>query len=148
MPTQVPQTATVPLTDAQIKALPTGDFTLVAAEGAGKLIVPLAIVITIDTTAGAYTNVTSGFSSLVYNGAADASIYFNNSIFTQGTKRTVVLPIAVYDDSGNGTAAHFNTANAANAPLVLSVGNVDGAFTGGHASNTGAVTVVYLVLDV
>lgn len=50
-------TAIVPLTDAQIKALPTTPITLVAAPSAGSWVKILGGSIVINNTAGAYTNI-------------------------------------------------------------------------------------------
>lgn len=49
--------ATVTLTDAQIKALPTTPITLVAAPGAGFFLQPLRAVLICDASGGVYTNI-------------------------------------------------------------------------------------------
>lgn len=134
-----------PLTDAQIKALPTGDFTLVAGIP-GKIIKVVSASLTLDTLAGAYTNVTAASAGLLYNGD-DASSYFLTDEFSQVGLQTITLIGPSYPGAG-GSRLDGRWADVSlllGAPLQLSVGNADGAFTGGHVDNSLTVNVHYLL---
>lgn len=155
----------IPLTNAQIKALPSAPFTLVAAPGSGRMIQPLFAEIKIDASAGLYGNVdAAAFLSLQITGHDRSSYVANDatltpaavdmdSLFGSASINGAWLTPLVRPDPGWWLLSEaFNgyPGDLLNAPLQLVVDNSGGGspvdFTGGHASNSGLVTVFYLVL--
>ncbi len=156
---------TTVLTDAQVKALPTTGIPVVAAPGAGFAIEPLWAVIWCKAASGAYTNIdAAGSLTLRFAGASSMSYVPNDVLITGGsatrlsdllgstTPRSVrLLP---YNDTeavdGWGMVpAVLQSSLVTNAALVLTLDNGgSGNLTGGHASNTVTVVVVFLVVAV
>jgi hypothetical protein len=162
--------ATVTLTDAQIKALPSTPVEIVAAPGVGRFLVPIGAWLVLDATAGAYTNFNAfdglnPYASSVYL-AWDALNFFDDALgpvaadgfLSLAERRVTYLSPA----SGNLQEVGGNLANSsglvygAAAPATtgydngsLSVvgqnNNALGNFTGGNAANTLAVTMWYCV---
>lgn len=152
------RTATVTLTDAQIKSLATGEVDLVPAPGAGKMNVLLFAVAKI-ALAASYTNVDAlAFIGIGPSGGAvsstliDVSPYLTdfgsvpNSLLhfePQVITTTAALDTPTY-------ARGYSNIVAAEENLALTIkgdNNGDGAFTGGDAANTMTITVVYVVID-
>ena len=132
------QTAT--LTDDQIKALPTTQVEIVAAPGAGKIIIPLFGGSAVLTGAN-YTNKSSdallsvSMAGFVFYSYEIASLVdFGEDAFLPFIVATANLP--------------ETTALMANEPLMITVDNTLGNFTGGDPANTLKVTVLYTVIDV
>lgn len=151
------KTATVELTDAQIKALPTTPFQLVAAQGAGKAIIPISCITIPNFTAGVYTHDADSSWQLAVSGGgisiggpfmADTALSSNSNIYVsqiacieQGpgagafTGVLVTGSIAVtssYDNSALYIGDFYNGVND---------------YTGGNAANTLKITVYYVVID-
>lgn len=145
--------ATVVLTDAQIKALPTTPVTLVAAI-AGKLIIPFMVTLQLDATAGAYTNITSAASSRIRaHGPLGRSLSIrNDTLLTPAEKRTTFLaPLEQLDAVPPTTVElHSNVdqdEDIEGTDLTLTCVNAAGNFTGGNALNDMTATVFYDVIN-
>lgn len=149
--------ATVTLTDAQIKALPTTAIEVVAAPGAGKMNYLLSSIWSHDWTAD-YTNIAAGASMYVSSGNADVSVMLDNTLGINVTDLLANGADAIAfagakdrqaDVDGVPYAVVATTAtNYANQALTLVAANgVSGDFTGGNAANTLKVTVLYSVID-
>lgn len=141
----------ITLTDAQIKALPTTPIELVDAPGAGVAVVALRFVQRTDAMAGAYSNV-------------NAAALFNYSYGNTGNP-FLDLPAGgitanrLTDDAGiafdmfNGwwqTVGNSwdDVSDFVDQPLRFDAFNdSDGNFTGGHASNSLTLWVVYVLLN-
>jgi hypothetical protein len=137
------KSATVTLTNAQIKALPTTGITVVAAQGAHLMIQPVTIACLVDTTAGAYTNIDAlaaldlEMGAVLYSGTLPITTPFGSAGITPAIIQTM-------EASSNSLAG----AGLANAALTVNVNNEgDGPLTGGHDSNSLIVTVAYLVVN-
>lgn len=144
---------TLTLTNAQIKALPTGAIDIVAAPGPGQMNQFILGIIEIDTQAGAYTNVN-----------ASAAIQFQLAPNGNATPITPLIPLDGYLDAA-GTALNsvlqdptntgFGNSFLADVGISfedLSIGvwvanGGDGNFTGGNEANTMKITVIYDVID-
>jgi len=160
--------ATVTLTDANVKALPTTPITLVAAPGSGKRIKLLAPPsLHLDNTAGVYTNINTTYAAisvdwagswaagaLLNDNAASPALtqvtYFLNTSHAYISDLTVPYMLAdsierwVY--SGEVDASGQPIANEDNVALKISVdNNGSGNFTGGNAANTLKVVVYYAI---
>lgn len=144
---------TTVLTDAQIKALPTTDVTVVPAV-AGKIIVPFILVLQADATAGAYANISPGnteYFRLKVNTDKSSRIR-NNRLLSGAAKECAILSIRQEIDAVPPTLVALYTsvddpATITNVPAVLAVQNTAGDFTGGHVDNTLTVTTYYELLD-
>lgn len=139
------QTAVVTVTNAQFVAITktdaTKDVTLVPAPGAGKMIVPLAIVIAKVRTAD-YTG--NAVPALVYAGRA------NNADATGVVVASLATEIlATAGVSRPVPAAQLKVAKAVleNRALVMS-NTHDDVPGGGNAANTTTFTIQYQVVDI
>lgn len=157
---------TVPLTDAQIKALPTSGFTIVAAPGSGFRIEPLHVAITVNTSAGAYTNIhanaylhvhTSDWNNdwfdYLVNGNATSVTEVTGFLGGAARKRWRPKP-AIYPGTAKLTAAYGGLAmvetatSSDNAPLILYMSNTGGNLTGGNAANSMTIECLYQAVPV
>jgi hypothetical protein len=147
---------TVTLDNDQIKALAVNApyLELVPAPGPNKQLVPIAVVMRLDTTAGGYTNL----------GAFPLTVAFENL-----GQWGVMIPAYFMADEGpaqviqvtesgwwNGTKIEANVKEGGNATdgvddrLVLfgtNTGETPDPFTGGNAANSMVITTVYAVVD-
>jgi hypothetical protein len=161
------QSATVTLTDAQIKALPTTAVTIVPAPGTGKML-RLIMAHAALTQSAEYTNIDPDESwlSIAYQGDSVASsVVLNHSGDGKedldrllgggaGSPAAVIFePFQKTSASWGATAEVFSEVGgaigSANKALnVYAFNNSAGDFTGGNSANTLTVTVLYLVIDV
>lgn len=134
--------ATVELTNAQIKALPTSDpgAQIVAAPGVGKYLKIFGAQIIADTLAAAYTNVSlSGLIKIQLAGAAQAHVV-NNGILEQED--------IVYGDLAPDAGVNVQPLNIIeNSAIVIQSHNDGGNYTGGNAANTLEAVVYYIIVD-
>lgn len=150
--------ATVTLTDAQIKALPTTPIEIVPAPGANRVTVVDQWVVRLNTLAGGYTNTTNAGWYLCYavGGVVAASFILlgNNLAAMSDTlclnglpQITITAGISGADGYLWGTQLVANY--GANSAIVVRDDYASsGNYTGGHASNSAVVTVLYTVYDV
>ncbi len=163
-PSQI-QLATVTLTDAQIKALPTTPITIVAATGAGRLIQPMFAYLWAKTASGAYTNINSGgFLTVRVNGFGGMGFVPNDASIAAGSKTRLsdflgtttpqMTPLAAYFDTegvdGWGPVGVVQPSTAGvNQPLEITIDNGgSGNLTGGNAANSLIAMVTYLEVAV
>lgn len=149
--------ATVALTDAQVKTLPTAGVTLVAAPAAGQVLIPVLAVARLAWVAD-YTNINaaailsvaslgpttlaplneadiSGVSGLLAAGDTASALFTPN----------LIIPASATDTLGASNSGFGDSVLAS--ALVLSADNAGGGnFTGGNAGNALRVTVAYYVL--
>jgi hypothetical protein len=155
------------LTNAEVKALPTTPITVVAAAGAGKLLIPFFGLWSADTLAGAYTNIaaTASFSikyadttlcsTFIVNAAGITGGATDNVTQLLGNTRLTRMPLQQYfdvDTAGNWGLIAARTTTAAggiNSALQVKFDNAAaGALTGGNNANTLTVTLYYVVVPV
>jgi hypothetical protein len=147
---------TVTLTDAQIKALPSTPIELVPAPGAGKIVVWLAAHLLLDATGGAYVLADGGeLWQLCYIGGAELPHEASGFVKPGSIANTgwaTFPPLTAYNGTEGylqrgipfGTSARFVNRALAIADIYNGVDD----YTGGDASNTMDVTVLYAVVDV
>lgn len=157
-------TAIVTLTDAQIKALPTTPISLVSAPGAGKRVRPIAVSLSLDSSAGAYTNINATYCDLHLLQGTDitglgpvddstTSAALAQITATLGAASKTIYDLAIPKQSSPATtpkgyvlSSVYSNAQQANAVLQLaSNNNGSGNFTGGNVANTLKVTVYYII---
>lgn len=134
------ETATVTLTDAQIKALPTTPVQVIAAPGTGKYYKIFGAQIITDTSAAAYTNVTA--SDLIKIGLSDSFQAFsctNGILEEEDIFYSDLTPYAGADISP--------LSNTENNAIFIYSNNGGGNYTGGNAANTLKAVVYYIIVD-
>jgi hypothetical protein len=160
-------TATVTLTNAQIKALPTTAITLVDAPSSGLWIKPFGATMRLTSTAGAYTNMNTTYSTVAIQSSAGAWLVdplVNDSTtsptLTQvsgvfGNAHNVLVPFRVpfgTPQGGNNgylvTDTHDYSGNLVTGvnglAVVLAIdNNGSGDLTGGNAANSMTIVVYY-----
>lgn len=168
---QTVYSASVTLTDAQIKALPTANVEIVQAPGAGLLFRFLAAQVITDFQGGVYTNITdeAGFPRLWVGISSDPGTItvggrcggWGDLLIDDGG--IYINDISPWADALGEAGPDIVNANFytsiddwANRPLVVAAsnykdgaeGNSLGSYTGGDAENSMTVTVYYSIQDV
>lgn len=150
------------LDDTDIKALPTTPFSLIAAPGADKIIVPINIFNYVDCNAGAYTNIDSGGWAAVRINGWDICSYIGDTD-TSGVDANLAAILGAVNDHGFAfipqqqpslfsgwwlNVARFKGADLVNQPLTLEIdNNGSGNLTGGNAANVWKLSGFYYVMD-
>jgi len=158
--------ATVTLTDAQIKALPTTGIELVQAPGDLKLINPISMVLHLADWTADYSNihassiisavlgsagavflpirelVVSGVSSLLAGGGPDGTVAFSMLKFN-------AIAGGTYSQTGFAALTGPYESDVVNQALSLTCNNQgSGNFTDGNAAQSLRVTTYYTIVDV
>lgn len=157
----VVQSASVTLTNAQVLALPTTAIQLVAAPGAGKILVPLLAWFYVNWTAD-YTNIDASAALGIEYGTTLASALatfqeatdFGNQVsnlLADGASHAAVMGPGDFASSTGGAVSgrgqFADDPGVVNAALNVYANNApSGNFTGGDAANTIQVTVYYNTL--
>ncbi len=155
-------TATLTLTDAQIKALPLAGVVIADALGLQTRHKFLSASLHVNAANGAYTNIDpEGYLVIATPGeVTKLSAYLPNDpssspaleMLTDAFNGAdVIVDIPQYSDPVDatysaswGTVAPTQQTPVANASMVLIVNNnAAGAFTGGHTTNSARLTVYY-----
>ncbi len=144
--------ASVTLTDAQIKALPTTAIEIVAAQGVGKMISVLMAVANWSVSAGAYTNQDADTRFWIQNEGGAALSTVISQIPSATTNRGYnLIGGALINSAGawNGIVESdgYNVSQLANKNIQAFIDNAGGDLTGGNAANTLKVTVYYVIVD-
>lgn len=172
----VTKLATVTLTNAQIKALPTTPFTIVAAPGAGKILWPKNTLLLFNYTApytningvsGLYASITGLTGSTVVQNDSSLNAVSGRGFYDPTTGITLLseflAPVVdvgmmlTYPFTDSRGAANwdgpltyvFGSATVANQPLQLQLNNSgSGDLTGGNAANTLMVVTEYTEITI
>lgn len=151
----------ITLTDAQIKALPTTPIQIIAAPGAGLVLVPFYAWWYVNgsdnyASINALARVGVGYAgtlSCVLTQFREAGGEVSN-LLANGASHHAFLPpdIKQYDSGGgvlrsSGIGQFQDEPGVTNTALeVFAVNPTDGNFTGGNAANSIKVTVLYAVI--
>lgn len=152
--------AAVSLTNAQVKALPTTPFILVASPGVNKRVVLLHADVVASFAAAAYTNINAAAYANITQGGNLASSYLANDAgptpalthFSDvfGAAAIQLVTFLPWQDTSEAASQWGLLASVANVTsaqnLVLEINNSgSGDLTGGNAANTMTVTVTYYI---
>jgi len=154
--------ATVTLTDAQIKALPTTPVELVAAPGIGMGLIFMGAFFNKPQLTNEYTNISDlDIIQIIYDGVSESYLdrAFQEDIASSITQITLLIgqtiPYQFYDPPAPYRANQgyiepillVSNSTIENKAIVLQAITSNGDFTGGNAANTLKVTVYYTIVD-
>jgi hypothetical protein len=152
--------ATVELTDAQIKALPTTSIQVIAAPGVGKIAYPIHYMLICDTTAASYTNVHADgdwfletdagfFGTLSANKASESLAQLTDLLGFGATGIASGVIQQGYNSATYQTFIPVNllTVGLENKAVLIGAQNTGGNYTGGDAANYMKVKVYYVEID-
>lgn len=153
----VVRSASVTLTDAQIKALPTTPVEIVPAPGAGKTLLFIRGYAFL-TLAAVYTNVNAESTGVMATGTGG----LQSAQTPMGDGNWLDVGVGTF--FGHITACHVDgyplaatpgevvgglLSNVTNTPMQFVVANAsDGNYTGGNAANTLKISALYTVIDI
>lgn len=145
--------ASVTLTDAQIKALPTTGIQIIASPGAGKFLYPISAAIVHNWVAN-YTNIEGAsfinITSSIGNYNVLVGIYqsIGSSVSDLLAASESILAVCGQQNAQLANYADIPLSGVVNNGLMINMYNdVGGNLTGGNAANTLKVTVYYVVVD-
>lgn len=146
--------ATVILTDAQIKALPTTPVEIVAAQGVGKGIIPFYVIFASHIVADYNATIAVDASlaiitdNLLEADAQVVSTLLRPNAFVADDKFSFMMP-ALNIGEVVGAMSIIRQGPITNDPLTVSMYNGDPIvnLTGGNAANTLKVVTLYAIID-
>lgn len=137
--------------NAALLTLPSAYVSLVSAPGSTKFLVPLWATIYLDSSAGAYTNITAGPEAgwtIAYGDWEEDAYTFMP--FTGASTRYVLMPMHDVPDATvllNNYPDITDVFGSENKALKLVAWNDAGNYTGGNAANVAKVGVAYAILN-
>lgn len=151
--------AELTLTDAQVKALSTTPITLIAAPGAGKMIVPIAVVMNLKSWVADYTNINvssilrilyaAGTVEPIVIGSNATSLSVTNLLGFSGNRPSIYGIRSNVVSSTLRPVSSFAQAEPINTALQMSINNQgSGDLTGGNAAQSLIVTVLYEIVNI
>lgn len=133
---------TVTLSAANIAAMNATPVTLIAAQGAGTVIIVDTIEFFHDYATAAYAD--GGDVTIEYETSGVDINVFDVALVTAGADDNWFVRVTIPYVSAAGTASNFSLTSSANKAVQIT--NATGAFTGGNASNIIKMKIRYRVV--
>ena len=137
--------ATVTLTDAQIKALPTTAVTLVAAPGMGFAVWPLHAMLVANFPDGGYTSGGADYFTIGTSVDGAEEMGATTYTITDGTLAPLLNTISSAASLGYTPLVTQARSQLENAALTISA-SAGGNFGGGGSHNSMLVVVLYMIV--
>lgn len=141
--------ATITITDAQLKALPSTPISIVSAPGANKRLVVIKGLWRANTSAGAYTNINVTLSKLRLVYGNNVTVASEEVAADNGTDLATLLGTAAVQEVllHNWTETVQAVADTDNQAIQVSIdNNGSGNYTGGNSANTLAIAFGYYII--